>query len=122
MSTARILVAASLGLLALSPGARAQRVSPVNGAKLLSLCTARSPTPCDAYISGIADAAATTDAVAGQTGRSLGICVPSQVTGVQLRQTVVASLKAHPEDNARAAVELVMRALKSSYACDKASG
>ncbi len=126
MSRTRIRLAAASGLmllpLALAPRAEAQRVSTLDGNKLLGLCTSRAVVACDAYVSGVADTATATDAMAGETGRALGICVPKQVTGVQLRQTVVASLKAHPQDNARSGVELVLRALKAAYACDKSAG
>jgi hypothetical protein len=117
MSRTVLLAAATcltLGLAASS--AHAQRVSTVNGGKLLSLCTGKSVVPCDAYISGVADAVAATGSMAGDT-KSLGICVPKATTGAQMREAVVKSLRANPDDNSRSAVELVLRALQASYGC-----
>lgn len=113
----RYLLAAAF-LLAAVP-AVAQRVSSVDGSKLLAICTGRNVVPCDAYISGVADSATAVDSMPELSGRKLGICIPQQVKGVALRETVVSSLRAHPEDSGRSAIELTLRALKATYPCGK---
>ncbi len=117
----RLLFAATLLIAAVlaAPGARAQRVSTVDGSKLLSLCSSRNAGLCDAYISGVADSATEVDEMPELSGRKLGICIPKEVKGTALREAVVSSLRAHPEDSGRSAIELTLRALKAAYPCDK---
>ncbi len=105
-------------LLAATPAA-AQRVSSVSGARLLGICTGPQVGLCDAFIGGVSDTVATADALPDHAGHAFGICIKREVTGRQLRETVVGWLKGHRDDADRAAVDMTLQALKAAYPCDK---
>ena len=109
----RFAAAAAATCLAalLSTGAQAQRLSKVNGAKLMSICNAGRSTDCDAYLSGVADAI-------GAAGRDhAAACIPDAVTGVQLREVVKKFLRDHPQDMQKPAGELVTHAFAADFPC-----
>ncbi len=77
---------------------------------------------CTAYIDGIADSSAFYQRLrpAGrQQGRRLPgyICVPKDVTGVQLRELVVQWFRQHADQANRQASGIVLRALDETYLC-----
>lgn len=121
MTTALIGAAALTGVMGAAVSARAQRISNVDGNRLLAVCSGDSLIGCDAYIGGIADAAATYQSMGQGPGAPMRvpplICVPTQVTGVQLRQVTLDSLRSHPQDLHQAAGLLVLRALHHAYPC-----
>ncbi len=114
----RLLFAAAI-LLAAAPVALAQRVSTVDGSKLLAICTGREVGLCDAYINGVTDSAAAIDSMPELSGRKLGICVPKPTKSVALRETVISWLRAHPQDSGRSAIDMTLQSLKAAYPCDK---
>jgi Rap1a immunity proteins len=113
MKSAKILLA-GIAVLAIGGTAQAQRVSTVDGNKLLSICTRaqNALAPCDGYINGVADGAM---AIAAEGKPQL--CIPQATTGVQMRETTVKWLRAHPDEGKRQAGELVVRALREAYPC-----
>ena len=90
--------------------AAAQRVSAVDGNKLLGFCTAKATVGCDAYISGVADAIAAQEA-------SKPACIPPAVTGTQLRDVTIKYFRAHPESRQLKAGALTIRALSQAFPC-----
>ena len=110
----RVSIQTTVALAALalpSTGAYAQRVSKVNGTKLMSLCSAGRATDCDAYLSGVADAI-------GAGGRDhAAACIPDAVTGVQLREVVKKFLRDHPQDAEKPAGVLVTQAFAAAFPC-----
>ncbi|HTR16571.1 MAG TPA: Rap1a/Tai family immunity protein [Acetobacteraceae bacterium] len=113
MRGATVLLA-GIALLAAGGTAEAQRASPVDGNKLLGICTRgqSGAAPCDAYINGVADAAV---ALAGEG--KLQLCIPQTVTGIQMRDVTVKWLRAHPEERQHQAGVLVLRALREAFPC-----
>ena len=118
-------VLALTALLALAGTAHAQRFSSLSGGKLMEVCTSRDPrlvSDCTAYIDGISDTASFYQRLRpsdGSRGQQLPgyICVPSNVTGVQLRQQVVEWARRHPDQMQRQASGIVLRALDEIYLC-----
>jgi hypothetical protein len=90
--------------------AHAQRISKVNGSKLLTLCTAGRTTECDAYLSGVADAYA-------MVGKAGGVCIPLPVTGVQLRLVVTKYLHDHPQELELPAGAIAGHAFTAAFPC-----
>lgn len=112
---------------ALCGTAQAQRFSPISGAKLVEICSARdkaSVEACTAYIDGVSDSVAFYQTIRprdGSKGPALPtdayICVPTGTTGVQQREAVVAWAKKNPGDMNRQATGVVLRALRDTYRC-----
>ena len=122
LALAAVLGAGSL----LLPGtAQAQRYTAIDGTKLMALCTSRDRTQleqCTTYIDGLSDGATFYQELLPSDGSKGGrlpayICVPSGVTGVQMREAVVTWARAHREDLRRQASGVVLRALRDTYAC-----
>jgi hypothetical protein len=109
----RILLA--VALVSAAGAAQAQRVSKVNGTRLLKLCSATGPVAeqCDIYLSGVADA------MGMQPGPSRLACIPNSVTGVQLREVAQKYMHDHPEKLELAAGDLATHAFAAAYACKK---
>ena len=104
------IVFATAALLAASP-AMAQRVSTIDGNKLLGFCTSKTPDGCDAYISGVADT------IAAEGKAKAPACIPPAVTGTQLRDVVIKFIKSHPETRQLKAGVLTIRALSAAFPC-----
>ncbi len=109
-------------LVLVAGAAQAERFSAVNGTKLLEMCTARDTTDCTSYIEGVSDAASFYQRLRpanGSKGPKLDayICAPNEVTGTQMRETVVAWAKAHPDRMTLQASGIVLRALNDAYKC-----
>ena len=121
----RTLLLTGAAILAFGGAAHAQRVSTMTGAKLIETCTskdARLVAACTAYVDGISDTASFYQQLRpanGSRGEKLPgyICVPGAVTGVQLRQTVVAWYGKHPDQANKLASGVVLRALDETYLC-----
>ena len=110
-------------LLAALTAAHAQRVSKVDGNRLLGLCTARTAAPlrpglaaapstrreCDAYVSGVADA------IAEQQPRAA--CIPANVTTAQLVEVTLKSLRDNPAIAQLPAGRLVVQSLAKAFPC-----
>ena len=114
-----------LGLAAMPDPAQAQRYSSIDGTRLMNLCTARTKADveeCTSYITGLSDAATFYQELLPEDGSKGGrlpayICVPNQVTGVQMREAVVTWARSHRDDLRRQASGVVLRALRDTYAC-----
>lgn len=113
------VAASMLAMVALALPARAQRLSPVTGEALMKLCSSKTPVGCDAYVSGAADAAELLGRSATDPSdrSSAQFCIPQDVVGSALRQTVIAWAQAHPEDGKQAAGTLVFHAFHASFPC-----
>ncbi len=107
------------GVLAFAAPARAQRLSPVTGESLMKLCTSKTPVGCDAYVSGVSDEAE----LLGRSNAeptdhdAMQFCIPADVKGTALRETVVAWAQAHGEDSKLPAAMLVVHAFRASFPC-----
>jgi hypothetical protein len=101
---------AIIACLLIAGTAHAQRVSKVNGSRLLTLCTAGRSTECDAYLSGVADAYA-------EVGKPGGVCIPVAVTGLQLRLVATRYLHDHPQELELPASAITSHALKAAFPC-----
>ena len=106
------------GLVAATP-ARAQRLSKVDGATLLGLCSGKQPAGCDAYVSGIADAIQLMQRSSPEPHDAMKLvaCIPPAVTGPALRATVIGYGQGHAGDQKLPAGIMVMSALKANYPC-----
>jgi hypothetical protein len=101
-------VALGLALVvAVSAPAMAQRVSKVNGNRLLALCKQTDITGCDAYVAGVADTLTEKHAA----------CIPPQVTTDQLRAVVLKTLNQHPEKRELSGAVIVLHSLTTAYPC-----
>jgi hypothetical protein len=110
----RLLIAAAL-LCAGFGGALAQRVSKVDGQRLLKICSAENPVleQCDIYLSGVADG------MGLQPADSRQACIPIKVTGKQLREVVLKVLHGHPEKLQLPAADIATHAFMESFPCKK---
>jgi hypothetical protein len=100
------LVAASV---AVGP-ARAQRVSKVDGNKLLALCSGTDIKGCDAYLAGVGDAMAEEPA-------PRRACIPPRVTGTQLRDVVIKFLREEPAKRELSGGSLTVHAFAKAFPC-----
>jgi hypothetical protein len=99
-----------IGVMILGAGAaQAQRVSKVNGTRLLAMCTVKAPTDCEAYVSGVSDTLAELKAKAA--------CIPDAVTGRQLREVVVKYLNSNPQTRELKAGALTLKAYAAAFPC-----
>ena len=119
-------LALAMAALCAAGTAQAERFSALNGAKLVELCTSKDrgiQTDCTAYIEGISDTVSFYQRLRpadGSKGAALPeyICVPTQETGVQVREKVVAWAQGNQGMLANTqASGIVLRALNASYAC-----
>jgi hypothetical protein len=99
----------------------AQRVSPIDATRFLTLCTGRELAGCDAYIEGVADTIATYHDLSERPGSAVkvppDVCIPARVTGVVLREKVVGWLREHESERGKPLHQLVYRALLAAYPC-----
>lgn len=109
----RLLLLAGLIVAAVQPAA-AQRVSKIDGTRLVELCTGRNVAGCDAYVSGVADAIAELD--------RRKACIPPAVTGAQLREVVVKFIRSRPENRQLPAGALTVRAFAAAWRCSGTPG
>ena len=92
--------------------AQAQRVSNVKGTTLMKACTApASKETCDAYVDGFGDA------IEAEGKDHALACLPKAATGTELRDVLLAYLKAHPEDQHLKAGTIASRAFAKAYPC-----
>jgi hypothetical protein len=94
-----------------APAARAQRVSKVDGNRLLAMCTVKAPGECDAYLSGIADA------IEAQGRAKAEACIPTPVTGTQLRDVAVKYIRGNPQSRQMKAGALTIKAFAAAFPC-----
>ncbi|GAC1339265.1 MAG: hypothetical protein NVSMB18_07150 [Acetobacteraceae bacterium] len=121
----KALLLALVAATALAGSAQAQRFSNLSGGKLMEVCTGRDPKmveACTAYIDGVSDAASFYQRLRPSDGSRGGqlpayVCVPSNVTGVQLRQSVLSWAQQHRDQLNRQASGVVLRALDDIYRC-----
>ncbi len=110
--------------------AHAERFSAIDGNRLVSLCTARDRgvvAECTAYINGVSDAASFYQNLRPADGSKGGklpayICLPTAITGVQMRDSVVGWARAHPESQRLQASGVVLRALHDTFKCQGTEG
>jgi hypothetical protein len=93
--------------------AQAQRVSKVDGTRLLAMCSTKPAGECDAYLSGVADA------IAAEGAEKAPACIPVAVTGVQLRDVVGKYIHNHPESREMKAGALTISALSAAFPCHR---
>ena len=113
---------AAAALTFIAGGAHAERFSALNGSKLMEICTARDATDCTSYIEGVSDTLSFFQKLRpadGSKGAKLPAytCAPDAVTGVQMRDAVVAWGRAHPDRLNLQASGVVLRALNETYKC-----
>jgi len=116
-----ILCGVSALLVAAVPAA-AQRVSSMPAGRFLQICKsgARGQPVCEAYIAGAADSFAEAPVLARNSGGDKFppvVCIPRQVTGQELRETVVAWLDGHRDQLRQPVGDGVFAALQSAYPC-----
>ncbi len=92
-------------------GARAQRVSKVDGNRLLAMCSTKPAGECDAYLSGIADA------IEAEGREKAPACIPVAVTGTQMRDVVGKYIHNHPESRELKAGALTIKAFSAAFPC-----
>ncbi len=104
----------ALALLLVAGAAQAQRVSKVSGITLLKACTSPAlKETCDAYVDGFGDAIS-------EGGKEHALaCLPIASTGTELRDVLVAYLKAHPEDQHLKAGTIASHAFSKAYPCHR---
>lgn len=100
-----------LGATLFSFGAQAQRVSKVDGNRLLAMCSTKAPGECDAYLSGVADT------IEAQGRAKAEACIPTTVTGTQLRDVVVKYLRGNPQSRQIKAGALTIKAFSAAFPC-----
>ena len=121
MKTGFVLLATFLAVAAPTAVAHAQRLAPITGGKLLSLCgNARMRTACDAYVSGVGDGiAGVQHMMSDQQGRAFAgsTCIPNGTSGETLRSTVVDYLRAHSGLMDKPAAVPTFEALHAAFPC-----
>ena len=125
------LLFATLAVVAAAAGtAHAERFSALDGNRLIGLCAGRDKgvvAECTAYVNGVADSVGFYQNLRPSDGSKGGtlpayICLPSAITGVQMRETVVSWARAHPESMRLQASGVVLRALHDTYKCQGSGG
>jgi hypothetical protein len=111
--TGRFAVLLLAGMLACGSAA-AQRMSKVDGNRLMGMCSApASKIECESYLSGVADA------IAAGGKANAEACIPPPVTITQLHDVVMKYLKDHPGERELKAGLLTLRAYAGAFACRK---
>jgi len=126
----KLLFASLTVLVAVAGSAHAERFSAIDGGKLIGLCTGRDRgvvAECTAYINGVSDAASFYQNLRPADGSKGGklpayICLPTNITGVQMRDAVVGWARAHSESLRLQASGVVLRALHDTYKCEGTEG
>jgi hypothetical protein len=96
-------------LLAAVPAA-AQRVTKIDGNKLMSLCSGKNGVGCEAYLDGVADAMA-------EEPMPRRACIPRNVTTAQLHDVVLKLLHDEPEKRELPAARIVVHAYATAFPC-----
>ena len=102
-------------LVVVAGGAQAQRVSKVDGPRLMSLCSAHDVGQCDGYLAGFADAIAMQHESSAK-GKPIA-CVPVAVTTAQMREVVVKYLRNNPQSREERGADLTARAFAAAFPC-----
>jgi hypothetical protein len=100
-------------LVAVAAPAAAQRVSKVDGNKLMSLCRSSDIKGCDGYVAGVADALAEVREDAHVA------CIPARVTNEQLRDVVLKYLHDEPQYRQLPGGHLAVHAFAKAWPCKK---
>jgi len=125
------LIIGTLAVFAAVAGsAQAERFSALDGNRLIGLCAGRDKgvvAECTAYINGVSDSASFYQNLRPADGSKGGklpayLCVPTALTGVQMRQAVIGWARSHPESMSVQASGLVLRALNDTYKCQGSEG
>ena len=106
-----VLLGATLGSMLGSTGALAQRVSKVDGNRLLGYCTSKSTVGCDAYLDGLADGLEASHHI------SKSACIAKDVTTPQLRDVVIKYIRANPQLREKSAARLTSDAFLAAFPC-----
>jgi hypothetical protein len=107
LMAAMVLGATGMGVSA----AQAQRVSKIDGNKLLGYCSSKATIGCDAYLDGIADGIE-----AGGRAKAEA-CIPAAVTTPQMRDVVVKYLRNNPQTREMKAGVLATKAFAAAFPC-----
>jgi len=104
--------------------AHAERFSKITGDKLIEICSSSASETCTAYIDGVSDAASLYQKlrpINGSRGPRLPayLCVPTEATGMELKEIVVSFGHSHTGFNT--AERLVLDALRAKWPCTAAS-
>lgn len=126
----KLLFGTLLALVAAAGSAHAERFSALDGSRLITICTGRDKSvvaDCTAYINGVSDAVSFYQNLRPADGSKGGrlpayICVPTAITGVQLRESVVGWARSHPETQHTQASGVVLRALHDTFKCQGTEG
>ena len=101
-----------VGVIVFASGvAQAQRVSRVDGSRLLSMCMSSAKAECDAYLSGVSDT------ITLQGRAHAEACIPTAVTGTQLREVVTKYISSNPQSRQQKAADLTMKAFAAAFPC-----
>lgn len=88
------------------------------GADIYRLCSGKDGTPednvCDAYVEGYIEGM---DAAKVSAVTNHPICIPDNVSGIQVRKTITAFLANKADAQSRDAPTMVAVALAKAYAC-----
>jgi hypothetical protein len=103
--------AAGAMLMAACGAAHAQRVSKVDGNRLLAMCTTKSAGECDAYLSGVSDT------IEAEGRARAPACIPTAVTGNQMRDVVIKYIHDNPQSRELKAGLLTIKALSAAFPC-----
>jgi hypothetical protein len=91
-----------------------------DGNKLLMMCTSQELSfaqgGCVGFIAGVSD---TLKATENRRGLKERICVPGQITTIELKDEVVRYLKLVPQFHSYVGTFLVEMALRSAYPCEQ---
>jgi hypothetical protein len=107
--------AALIGLMLLgaTTAAQAQRVSKVDGNRLMAICATKDLGECDAYLGGVADA------IEAQGRAKAEACIPTAVTGQQLRDVVLKYLRDNPQSRQMHGGALTIKAFSAAFPCHR---
>jgi hypothetical protein len=96
-------------LLSAAPAA-GQRVTKLDGNKLLALCSGKNSVGCEAYLDGVADAMA-------EEPTPRRACIPAAVTTAQLHDVVLKLLHNEPQKRELPAGRIVVHAYAKAFPC-----
>ena len=102
-----------LAALLAAGGAAAHGLSPVDGNKLMSVCTAKEAAACEGYILGVVGM------LSEERESKSPVCISPSVTPAQLHDVLVKFLRAHPESRSLKGAGLTVLALHQAFPCGK---
>ena len=102
-----------LAALLVAGSAAAHGLSPVDGNKLLSVCSAKEGAACEGYILGVVGM------LSEERESKSPVCISPSVTAPQLHDVLLKFLRAHPESRSLKGAGLTVLALHQAFPCGK---